>query len=175
MRTRPRARAAHAICATSPVHIWDGLNRPSASSTGKPIIHRKGRVAAMDCTQAGKSESGAICPERKSIATKYSWLKALTRVVQKAARASVHSNRNLRRYASASAGRAAAKAQGATENAGRKSSERTTAVRSIQGNERILEETLSAMSEWIGCTGRSRANDRLPWRTRYSYSYMIQV
>ena len=31
------------------------------------------------------------------------------------------------------------------------------------------------MSEWIGWTGLSRANDRLPCRTRYSYSYMIQV
>ncbi len=57
---------------------------------------------------------------------------------------------------------------GVKATSGRKISARTKAIRSMKGRVINLEEMLSAMSAWIGCAGRSSANERPPSRTRYS-------
>ncbi len=96
-----------------PVPIWAAVRRPSRSSTGKADRppERQDRGDDLQGRGAGRSE-GAICPEKKSTAMKWIWLMAVTRVVQKAARATVQSTRKRTRKARTSAGtKAAAAAQ----------------------------------------------------------------
>src|SRR5664280_560806 len=100
---------------------------------------------------------------------------ALTRVVQKAARARVHSSRKRTRKARINAGMKASAAHRLNAAVGRKITASTPATTNRIGRVTNLEDRLSEISEWIGWTGFSRANERPPWRTRYSYSYMTQV
>ena len=85
---------------------------------------------------------------------------ALTRVVQNAASARVHSKRNRTKKASSNAGMDMATAHSTAEMEAWKITASPAAMSIIIGSVISFEDTLSATSEWIGCTGLSSAKER---------------
>ena len=101
---------------------------------------------------------------------------ALTRVIQKAAEAIVHSIAKRSAMANASAGTKASIAQPVIVKLGRKmSAEHDRRPAPPRPEVSSLKVRFLAMSAWIGWTGRSSSGERVPCRIRHSNSHMIQV
>src|SRR5690606_30690046 len=136
-------------CAAIPAIASGRDTRPIASSTGNEITQRNGSTSATTLAGPGRTSIGAPYPEKMNTA-KYSRLIAVTRVVQDAAIARVHSTGQRKALASNRAGTDARRAQGSVVKVGLDVRARTRATGSAATKVRALKASPIATSRWTG-------------------------